>query len=224
MEPIARLYRDAQTSFVDLFQSLDESDWATTVPCTPNWTVRDVLSHVAGVTDDIANGRVDGAASDPWTQAQVERWRDADASALIDQWSGQLGDVATLLEALGEVRPPSDCHTHEHDIRHALGRPDNQSSEIMGFLSGRFQAVPCGRPVAITFTDGTTGFMPGDGEPIELSGVTQFEFVRSRFGRRSRDQVAAYDWSDTPGDDLLTNWFAFGPSELPIVEAASKWG
>src|SRR5678810_745136 len=82
--------------------SLDASEWATPVPCTPLWTVRDVLSHVAGITDDITNGRTEGAASDPWTAAQVERWRDADPGALIDQWNGQIGAIAELLERVGE--------------------------------------------------------------------------------------------------------------------------
>ena len=52
MTSIADLYVGAQASFVDLFQSLGDDDLAKPVPCTPSWTVRDLLSHVAGVTDD----------------------------------------------------------------------------------------------------------------------------------------------------------------------------
>jgi hypothetical protein len=185
--------------------------------------VRDVLSHVAGVTDDIVNGRIEGAATDPWTAAQIERWRDADPQALIDQWNGQIDGVADLLEQIGELRPPLDCHSHEHDIRHALGLFDNQSSEMIMLMADRFAEAPMTRPVAITFADQSSSAMPGEGEPISLSGVTQFEFVRSRLGRRTPDQVAAYDWSEPPGD-VLAGWFAFGPSPLPIVEAASRWG
>jgi hypothetical protein len=48
--------------------------------------------------------------------------------------------------------------------------------------------------------------------------------VRSRLGRRTRAQVAAFSWSEAPSDDLLSEWFTFGPSELPIVETASRWG
>jgi uncharacterized protein (TIGR03083 family) len=221
---IASLYRQAQGSFLDLFQSLDEAQWSTPVPCTPAWSVRDVLSHVSGVTDDIVNGRTDGAATDRWTAAQVERSREADAADLIARWHDQIGRVADLLEAIGEVRPPVDCHAHEHDVRHALGLFDNQASDLIAFMTARFQRVPMGRPIAITFDDGATAEMPGDGDPIELGGLSQFEFVRSRLGRRTRDQVAAYDWSEPPGDGVLSKWFAFGPSEMPIVEAASRWG
>ena len=51
---ISRLYLAAQRSFVELARTLSPDQWATPVPCTPGWCVRDVLSHVAGVTDDVA--------------------------------------------------------------------------------------------------------------------------------------------------------------------------
>ena len=117
---------------VALLESLDDDDWATPVPCTPGWTIRDVLSHVAGVTDDIANGRVEGAGTDPWTAAQVERWRDVDQATLIAQWNSQIDGVADLLEQFGEVRPPIDCWSHEQDVRHALGREPNVPDDFVG--------------------------------------------------------------------------------------------
>jgi hypothetical protein len=221
---IARNYIEAQRSFVDLFGSLEASDMEKAVPCTPMWTVRDVLSHVAGVTDDIANGRVDGAGTDPWTAVQIERWRAAESSMLIDQWSGQIDGVATLLEQIGEGRPVFDCRTHEYDVRHAVGQVVDDDSDVLDMMSERFQTAPAGRPVTITFLDGSAAQLTGEGEPIELAGISQFEFVRSRLGRRSRDQVAAYEWSRDPGHEVLTSWFVFGPSDVPIVEAASRWG
>jgi Mycothiol maleylpyruvate isomerase N-terminal domain len=224
MTSIARLYRDAQSSMVALLESLDDDDWATPVPCTPGWTVRDVLSHVAGVTDDIANGRVEGAGTDPWTSAQVERWRDVDPTTLIAQWNSQIDAVADLLEQFGEVRPPIDCWSHEQDVRHALGREPSVPDDFAEAVVARFGAVPVGPPVTITFTDGTQSSIPGEGDAIELGGITQYEFARSRLGRRTREQVAGYDWSQPPSDEVLSNWFAFGPAELPIVEAASRWG
>jgi uncharacterized protein (TIGR03083 family) len=203
---------------VTLLSSLDDDEWSTPVPCCPDWTVRDVLSHVAGVTDDIANGRVEGAGTDPWTAAQVARWRDVDRSALIEQWNGQIGGVADLLEQVGEVRPPIDCFNHEHDVRHALGRDLRVPPDFLAAMVDRFAAVSAGPPVTVTFADGATAALPGEGDPVSLRGISQYEFVRSRLGRRTREQVASYDWSQPPGDELLSEWFAFGPSELPIIE------
>jgi uncharacterized protein (TIGR03083 family) len=221
MTSIARLYREAQTSMATLFESLDEDELAIPVPCTPLWTVRDVLSHVAGVTDDIANGRTEGAASDPWTAAQVTRWRDTEPMRLIMQWNGQIDGIADLLEHVGEMRPPIDCWTHEQDVRQALGHDAQVAGEIVTMAIARFGAVPVGPPVAIAFVDGTTASIPGDGDPLSLGGISPYEFVRSRLGRRSREQVAGYDWSRPPSDELLTNWFAFGPSEAPIIESTA---
>ena len=150
---ISRIYLDGHASMVSLLSSLDESEWATPVPCTPLWTVRDVLSHVAGITDDIANGRTEGAASDPWTAAQVERWRDADPAELMAQWNGQIGAIADLLERVGEFRPPLDCWTHEQDIRHALGREAATPPPILDMMVTRFGTVPVGPPITITFAD-----------------------------------------------------------------------
>ena len=222
---IARLYRETQGSMVELYRSLDADDWTKSVPCTPAWTVRDVLSHVAGVTDDIANRRIEGASTDLWTAAQVARWRDADPSTLIERWIAQIGHIADLVERISEFQPVLDCCAHEHDVRHALGRSNSRPSEVIDVLADHLSAVAAGgRPVAMTFANGATKTLPGKGEPIVLKGLSQFEFVRSRLGRRSRDQVAAYSWSEPPADDVLAGWFTFGPAEHPIVEAALARG
>ncbi len=215
---IARMYVDAQRSFVGLCETLGDDEWAMPVACNPGWTVRDVLSHVAGVTDDVANGRLDGAATDSWTNAQVERWRDMPWQTLIAQWKGQIGAVAELLQTVREFRPPFDCHSHEHDVRHAIGRPGNRSSELIGVMAHGFGRASLGRPVSVELVDAEPLSLAGDGEPIALRGLTQFELVRSRLGRRSTAQVRAFDWSEPPTDAMLAAFFSFGPSQLDIIE------
>lgn len=210
-------YREAQRSFVELFRSLDDHEWAAPVPCTPDWTVRDVLSHVAGLADDVLRGNLAGAATDPWTAAQVERWRDADWRGLVAQWDTQVDDVAGALAAFDERRPPIDCHSHEHDVRHALGRPGRRDTELIRWIADGFRGVPVGRPVAVA-VDGVTLTIAGEGDPIALSGITRFELARSRLGRRSRAQVAAWDWSTPPTAAELDRWFVFGPASTDIDE------
>lgn len=215
---IARLYTAAQRSFVALCDDLTDREWQTTVPCTPDWTVWDVLSHVAGVADDIVHGRVDGAATDPWTATQVDRWRHTPRAALIGQWTDQVEQAGAIVQAVGEARPPLDCHNHEHDVRHALGRPANRESEIIRWAVELFSDASVGRAVEIDFTDGGAVALEGAAAPIGLSGVSRFELMRARLGRRSRAQVTAYAWSEPPGDELLGEWFVFGPSPLDIIE------
>jgi hypothetical protein len=215
---IAELYLEAQRSFVAICGELTDDEWRSAVPCTPEWSVWDVLSHVAGVTDDIVHARVEGAATDPWTALQVERWRGTPRTELIEQWNEQIERAADMVQAVGEGRPPLDCHNHEHDVRQALGRPGNRESDIVRFTVERFGDVSVGRPVAVEFSDGGSMLLDRSGDRISLRGISRFEFMRSRLGRRSRSQVAAYGWSEPPSEELLDEWFAFGPSPIDIDE------
>lgn len=215
---IAAAYRLAQRSFVSMCESFVDDDWSTPVPCNPGWTVRDVLSHVAGVTNDIVEGNVEGAATDPWTAAQVDRWRGHPPAEMIARWNEQIDQVADAVQAFGERRPPLDCHIHEHDVRHALGRPANRDSELIRWIAALAADSAVGRPIAVDFDDGGSMTIVGDGAPIGLSGVTRFDLVRSRLGRRSRAQVAAWAWTDAPTAVELDAWFVFGPSPTAIAE------
>jgi len=217
---IAEHYRIAIDSFIDLARTLDDAAWATVVPCTPEWTVRDVLSHVSGIPDDAAAGRMEGAPGESWTAAQVERNRAFSVDELLTRWSQQAPAFAELIEQVGQGRPPIDCHSHEHDIRHALGRPGARSNAIVDTPSFATVEVPIRVVIEI---DGGATVTSGDldaGTTVTLRGASRFDLFRSRLGRRSREQVRAYDWSGTDADieAVIDGWFSFGPSPVPIIE------
>jgi hypothetical protein len=214
-------YLDAQRSFVAFAAGLSEAEWSTGVPCCPGWTVRDVLSHVAGIPDDVLAGRLDGVATDPWTAAQVDRNRSLPTLELLRRWDDQTPGFAAMMQAMQQDRPPIDCHSHEHDIRQALNQPGTRDHPIVtravaGMLDGWNGPVP----LVVDFLDGSTaGNLDSDGGVV-LSAVTPFEVFRSRLGRRSRGQVEAYHWAGEPDQiaAVIDHWFAFGPSESPITE------
>ena len=220
---IAELYRLAHASFHDLAVTLTADEWSAPVPCTPAWTARDVLSHVAGIPDDAFAGRMEGAPGEEWTAAQVERNRGLSVDELLDRWAEQASGFADVIESMGETRPPFDLHSHEHDLRQALGRPGERSNAIVA-TAGYGLASVGGVVVRVTIelddgrvvVSGDTGGVPG----VVLRDVSVFELFRSRLGRRSREQVLDYDWSgsDADIDAVLARWFNFGPSPLPIVE------
>jgi uncharacterized protein (TIGR03083 family) len=220
---IAARYALAQASFAEFARTLSDDDWAVRTPCTPEWTVRDVLSHVAGIPDDALAGRMEGAPGEEWTAAQIERNRSLSVDELLARWDAQTPGFADVLQAIGEDRPPFDCHTHEHDIRHALGRPGNRDSVIVETAALDLAAVDdC--PVALTveLADGRiVRSGPVDAErSVILRGVTPFELFRSRPGRRSAEQVRAWDWTGDAGDidAIVAKWSFFGPTNDPIVE------
>lgn len=219
---IAELYRLAHASFHDLAVTLSADDWSTPVPCTPAWTARDVLSHVSGIPDDAFAGRMEGAPGEEWTAAQVERNRDARVDELLDRWVQQASGFADVIESMGETRPPLDLHSHEHDVRHALGRPGGRSNVIVETAGYGLASVGgVGVRLTVELADGRV-VVSGDSDrsAVELRSVSVFELFRSRLGRRSREQVRGYDWtgSDADVEAVLERWFNFGPSPLPIVE------
>jgi hypothetical protein len=217
---LAERYLFAVESFIELARSLDDAAWATTVPCTPDWTARDVLSHVSGIPDDAAAGRMDGAPGEAWTAAQVERNRSFRVGELLERWAEQAPTFAELIEQIDQYRPPIDCHSHEHDIRQMLGAPGSRSNVVVD--QALFSEVDAPVAIAIEFEDGST-VNTGDAgaeTAVTLRGATRFELFRSRLGRRSRQQVRSYDWhgSDADIEAVIDRWFSFGPSPAPIVE------
>lgn len=216
-------YAEAVESFVDFARTLTPDEWAMHVPCTPLWTARDVLSHVAGVPDDGLAGRVDGAATDPWTQAQVERNAGLPVDELLDRLQAQHEQFGEALDVIGEGRPPFDCHTHEHDIRHAVGRPGNRDSAIIDDASDTLLGSLDELIVRLTinYDDGSVhGVGRVDASAAANLTISKFEMFRSRLGRRTVEQVRALDWSGDADaiDAAVTGWFMFGPSDVTIEE------
>ncbi len=219
-DDIAERYRFAADSFIEFARTLDADAWATVVPCTPAWTARDVLSHVSGIPDDAAAGRMEGAPGETWTAAQVERNREHSVAELLERWASQVSVFAGMIAHVGEGRPPIDCHSHEHDIRHALGRPGARSNMVVDTPS--FAEVDAPVALVIEFVDRST-VITGDPDAtstVTLRGTTRFELFRSRLGRRSRQQVRGADWlgADSDIETVLDHWFTFGPSPQPIDE------
>lgn len=216
-------YTEAVESFVEFARTLTDAEWATHVPCTPLWTAREVLSHVSGLPDDGLAGRMEGAPGEAWTQSQVERNAELGVDALLDRLVEQYPLFGPALDQLGEGRPPFDCHSHEHDLRHAIGRPGNRDSAIIEDASTmmliNLDRLPVG--LTIAYDDGTEHKLgPDDATATATLSISKFDMFRSRLGRRSLDQVRAFDWAgdEEAVDAVMAAWFTFGPNEIAIDE------
>src|SRR5689334_24740519 len=85
-EQHAPSYRDLRVRVTELVSDADPEVLEGPAPATPEWRVRDVVAHMAGVADDVVNGRLEGIASDEWTGAQVDKRRELSIEELLADW------------------------------------------------------------------------------------------------------------------------------------------
>lgn len=214
---IATTYLDARQRIDDLVRPLDDEALATPVPACPAWSVRDVVSHLAAVVAWAAEGRLRGVPTDEVTAEQVDELRDVPTAEVLDRWAAQAPTFASTV-AERDVWPAAiDVVTHEHDLRHALGRPGARGTDgvrrLAAVLVGSWSPS---RPVEVVTDGGTVRVGPAEGDPIRWR-TDDFEVLRARMGRRSLAQLAGMAWSEPPGS-LLDELTVFPPAEADIDE------
>ncbi|MFM7308561.1 MAG: hypothetical protein ACKO2Q_11405 [Actinomycetota bacterium] len=162
-------------------RSSPESAGDSVVPHCPAWTVRELAAHLLGVPDDIINGRMDGVASDAWTQAQVERHRGKTLKHIADTFDGlstQFDAMLPHFPAMARSQMTMDAVTHEHDLRHAVGQPGARDSAAVSVAVAWLRQWVSGRNVP-------------QSDSLYTAGLTEFDLLRCLTGRRSIAQSAA---------------------------------
>jgi hypothetical protein len=179
------------------------------VPATPLWNVHDLIAHVTGVVTDALSGNIEGAATDPWTAAQVERARDRTVSEMIDEWSVNGPMIEGFLSSpAGEAvsRAVVDIHTHEADLLQALGKPVVLPDQFLNWVA----------PVLLE--DFQSQVAEQGLPPVQVQAAA-FEVCRGRLGRRTVDEVRSYSWSADPAP-YLDAWFIFGTAQQSLGEVS----
>jgi len=203
-------YAGVRVRTTELIRAATPAQHETIAAATPEWRVRDVLAHLAGVPADVLAGRVEGIASDAWTAAQVERNRRTPVEDVLDEWAETSATVEPMIADFGTMagQAITDAATHEHDIRHALGAPGARDSDAV--LIG---SVWCAQWMGATVAEGTAGPLRietdlwshtfGSGAPGTTLTTSAFELLRAATGRRSADQIEAYGWSGAARVDAV---------------------
>jgi len=212
---IADIYVASRDRIDALVRPLDEGTLATPVAACPGWSVRDLVGHLAALPRWAAEGRLQGLPTDDDTAQQVAEVADVPLPELLDQWAEAAPGFAELAASLGLWPAAIDVVTHEHDLRHAIGRPDARDDEAVRTLADLALAWwRPSRPVEVVRVDRVQRVGPADGEPLRWR-TDDFELLRARMGRRSRAQLAAMDWSSDPGP-LLDELTVFPPAAVDI--------
>lgn len=203
-------YRDLRARVTDLIRAASPEQLEAIAPATPEWRVHDVLAHMVGVTADVLAGRLDGVATDAWTQAQVDARRTTPVDVMLDEWAENAVTVEPMIPDFGVMAGQAvlDACTHEHDIRDALDRPGARDSTAihigsawLGDRIGEFNA-PTDRGAIRIETD-LWSRTYGDGEPTSTLRVSAFELMRGSTGRRSQAQLDTWEWSGPARGELV---------------------
>lgn len=206
-------YGAARGRIADLVRSIDAATEALPVPATPAWTVHDLVAHVVGVAADGTSGNMEGAPGEEWTAAQVARGKDVPIQGLLADWarSGPLME-AFLSSGAGAMAGAAvvDVHTHEADLRHALGRAVVVPDDFLRWVRARLG-------------DGFDEAVAQAGLPAVTVEATGLEWFRGRLGRRTEAEVSAYGWVDAGGETIapgpyLDHWFIFGRAATSLGE------
>jgi uncharacterized protein (TIGR03083 family) len=218
---VADLYAAGLERHLALADELTDEDAELPTPACPEWRVKDVYAHLAGLCSDVVEGRVEGAGTDEWTGRQVEARRDLPFADIVAELRERGPQLVEALRAFPIERIVIDQWIHEQDVRAAVGRPGNRDVPVVPWAVGlmvdgldkrwRKEGRP---PVRVETTSAT--FTMGEGEPVATLQTDDFELMRAVLGRRSPAQVRAMV---VDGDPSAVDGLAvFGPRTDDLVE------
>jgi uncharacterized protein (TIGR03083 family) len=223
---VGAAYAEGRRRLTELVADLDEDGAATPVPTCPAWSVHDVVAHLTGVCADVLAGKIDGVATDPWTEAQVTARLDVPLRDVLAEWNEVAPAVEAMAGAFGRAgfQWVGDQAIHEHDVRGALDRPGARDSEtvhvgIQYMVPGFLDAVASLGLPTLEVQVGDRTWRSADEEPAVRLPLDAFEALRSLCGRRSTEQLRALPWTADPEPYLEAfTWGPFTPPATPVVE------
>lgn len=196
-------YKAQRERITELVQGLSDEQLATIVPGCPQWSVRDLVSHLSALAADVAQGRNEGAGSDAWTARQIVERADQPLDVLLAEWAEHGPQVDAMINDLGleGYRIFYDAAMHEDDLREALGLPLADSpthAEVLGGMAAVAGSRLTGLP-PLELRAGDRNWAYGEGPAVAvLTAPDEGELGRVLAGRRSAEQLQVLDWTGAP--------------------------
>jgi uncharacterized protein (TIGR03083 family) len=196
------------------------------VPACPAWTVADLLAHLVELSSDAVSGRLpvmdlleqwrdeDVAQSrDQMTADQVDRVAGESMEELVRRWRETTSTLDPMLSGAVPFPEPApfglaailvtDLVIHDQDARGALvvqNAPHGPASSLAMasyLFAVDYRIRQLGLP-ALGVRYGSKTRLLGTGDPAATVSGTRFELLRAFGGRRSRQQILAFDWEGDP--------------------------
>lgn len=200
----------AQQRVIELVSDRPPEQTEVVVPACPDWTARDLLSHMVGLGADVTAGDEPDDHNSTWTARQVEQRRDRAVAELVEEWQSLTDPLREWMRDNG-ARPLGDVIIHEQDLRGALRAPGGQDSAglhsiravFLGRLAERLGDLP---PIALV--DGSWSWVSAGSvdDAAVLLRAPAFDLGRAVLSRRSAAQLRAW----TERGDVTPYLPAFG--------------
>jgi uncharacterized protein (TIGR03083 family) len=212
------IYRNARARVADLAATLSDEQLLAPVPATPRWTAHELLAHLVGCSADAASGRVDGAPGEQWTARHVAERRRHTVGELLVEWDrvGPAAESTLTEEQIFGPNMAADVTCHEADLHEALGLPRVDREHWQPFLEVMMlylrKQLRHNATVLIRDEEGQQ-WSCGSGEPTTLLRADGYELLRAAHSRRSRSQIAAWDWTPAAVTHVIERFGFFGPRD-----------
>lgn len=220
-EERAAAYGACRLRVRNLLSATSPADADVIVPACPEWTVRNLSAHLAGVCRDLAERHLPTGDVQAWVDRQVAERSTRSITSLLDEWD----EFGPAFEAMIVARPERtggllyDVVAHEHDAASALGLNRDRTSEgvrlSVDIIASMIDAdlTKAGLP-SVRFTDGTRTWEVGQGPTEFTMEADTFTLMRALGSRRSLNQLRGMNHT---GDlDRFLPGLAHLP--LPVVD------
>lgn len=238
MAELADIYDGVRQSISTLAMDLSDKDLARTVPATPDWTIRDVVSHLTGDTICVIAGDFPAAffnaigepeairVLNQWTAEHVASRKEQTLPETIAEWEDGSKQMTSMMR--GDTPWPdnvpgdfagrvmlTDVTVHQQDIYGALEIERDRDDVPIKMGAGGYIATmdlrlkSQGGPALRVEVPEKTWTAGGD-EPVATVRVpSRWELFRAMSGRRNPDQIRAYDWDGDP-EPFVEYFYIYG--------------
>jgi len=220
------IYRKSRARVAHLIGTLSDEELRAPVPATPRWTAHLLLAHLVGCAADAASGRVDGAPGEQWTARHVDERRRHSVNELLVEWDrvSPAAESSVTEEQIFGPNIAADVICHEADLHEAFGLPRVDREHWQPFLEVMMlylrKQLRHSTTLLIRDEEGQQ-WTCGSGEPTTLLRADGYELLRAAHSRRSRRQIASWDWTPTAVERAVERIGFFGPrdDDQPIPHA-----
>lgn len=244
MGDLADVYDEERRRLSEFVAGLDEEGLARRVPATPDWTMKELMAHVFGVAAATATGsavptdllnawRDPAGAADlnEWTTGHVAARTDLTIDEILNEWEMHTQELTAMMRGERPWRREipyidriliTDAAAHTHDSYGAFGIVRDREappvkiglSTYIGGVDIRLRMI--GSP-ALRFDAIDRDWVVGGGDPAATVRAGRFELFRALSGRRSPDQVRAFQW-EGDAEPFLEFFYPYGVRPGTLVE------